>query len=844
MSDTVRTTCPYCGVGCGVCVTVDAASGEVSVKGDPNHPANFGRLCSKGSALAETLSPNRRLTEPEINGEAVTWNAALDTVANGFAKTIAEHGPDSVAFYVSGQLMTEAYYVANKLMKGFIGSSNIDTNSRLCMASSVVGHKRAFGADVVPANYEDLELADLVVLVGSNLAWCHPVLYQRLAAARKKRGTKVVVIDPRRTATCDIADLHLALKPGSDVALFNGLFDHLSGKPTDVAQACDLAPNDVDTFFELVRNTEKTVTVYSQGVNQSSQGSDKVNAILNTHLVLDRIGKPGCGPLSVTGQPNAMGGREVGGLANTLACHMDFDQADLVGQFWNAPYISTAPGLKAVDMFEAIHDGRIKAVWIMATNPAVSLPNTARVREALDKCPLVVVSDCVDDTDTIRYADVVLPSTTWGERDGTVTNSERRISRQRPFRFSPGLAQEDWQIICDVAERMGFGKAFTYDSPAAIFNEYAKLSAHQNNGTRAFDIGGLADADYETLEPVQWPVHADGTGTARLFADGKFFTPSGQANIINVMPSAPKTKAQDGQIILNTGRLRDQWHTMTRSGLSARLTAHHEEPFIALHPNDAERFGVEHGDIAEVSNDLGRLRVRALHDDGQRMGEAFMPIHWSRTFSGAASVCDLISANVDPHSGQPEFKHAAVSVKPFAHDWQALVVSRDAFTPSGDVYWSRAQASCHLRTWVAGSGELEADLGEGEWIEYSDPAKGRSHRALIKDGRLEAAVFLSTERAFPARAWLESMFAQTVLDDSNRQGILAGRAPGVTLDPGPTVCACFNVGANTLMRAIESGSALSVEAIGELLQAGTNCGSCKPEIQGLFDSLNATRLRA
>lgn len=333
----IRTTCPYCGVGCGVIATPDGAGGA-DIKGDPDHPANFGRLCSKGTALGQTLGLGERVLAPMVDGHATDWGRALDLVADRFTDALARHGPDSVAFYLSGQMLTEDYYVANKLIKGFMGSANVDTNSRLCMASSVAGHKRAFGSDTVPGSYEDLEEADLVVLVGSNLAWCHPVLYQRLIAARAARGTKVVVVDPRRTATCDAADLHLALASGSDAALFNALLvaladrgalnrdyidAHVTGFDTALAEArasdpalTGLAAQDIATFIDWFSTTERVVTVYSQGVNQSESGTDKVNAILNCHLATGRIGRPGMGPLSVTGQPNAMGGREVGGLAN------------------------------------------------------------------------------------------------------------------------------------------------------------------------------------------------------------------------------------------------------------------------------------------------------------------------------------------------------------------------------------------------------------------------------------------------------------------------------------------------------------------------------------------------
>ena len=531
----VRTACPYCGVGCGL-LARRSADGSVTVAGDPDHPANRGRLCSKGSALPDTLSLEGRLLHTEIGGRRASWEEAIGLLARRFGEAIRQHGPDSVAFYVSGQLLTEDYYVANKLMKGWIGTANIDTNSRLCMASSVAGHRRAFGADIVPGCYADLEEADLVVLVGSNLAWCHPVLFQRLMGAREKRGTRIVAIDPRRTITAEAADLHLALAPGSDVALFNGLLayladagaadaaflrGHASGAeealaaaraltPDGVAKATDLDTDLLARFYALFAATPCTVTVYSQGVNQSTSGTDKVNAILNCHLLTGRIGKPGAGPFSVTGQPNAMGGREVGGLANMLAAQMEIDNPGhraLVQAFWRSPAIAERPGLKAVELFRAVRDGRIKALWVMATNPADSLPEADEVAAALRDCPFLVVSDVVRDTDTTRHADLLLPAAAWGEKDGTVTNSERRISRQRRFLDPPGEARPDWWIVCQVARAMGFS-GFDFQSPAEIFDEYCRLTSFRNDGARALDLSGLVGlgADgYAALEPVQWP---------------------------------------------------------------------------------------------------------------------------------------------------------------------------------------------------------------------------------------------------------------------------------------------------------------------------------------------------
>jgi assimilatory nitrate reductase catalytic subunit len=624
---TVRTTCPYCGVGCGVLATPQP-DGTVKIAGDPDHPANFGRLCSKGSALGETLSLDGRLLHPEINDERASWDEALDLVAARFQAAIAEYGPQSVAIYGSGQLLTEDYYVANKLMKGFVGAANIDTNSRLCMASSVAGHKRAFGSDTVPGNYEDLEQADLIVLVGSNLGWCHPVLYQRIVAARTARPElKVVLIDPRRTVSADIAEMHLPVAPDGDSALFVGLLahlDHLGVTDSDyisaytsgfesalltaedwsverVAQATGLSPLSITKFYDLFARTQKVVTVYSQGVNQSAAGTDKVNAIINCHLATGRIGRPGMGPFSVTGQPNAMGGREVGGLANMLAAHMDFtpEAIDRVSRFWGSDMVAQGPGLRAVDLFAAMGRGEIKAVWIMATNPVDSMPEADAVRAAIKACPFVVVSDMNRHTDTMELAHVRLPAAGWGEKDGTVTNSERRITRQRPFLALPGEARPDWWIIKEVARRLGHKSAFDYESPAEIFAEHVALSAFENDGSRDFDLSGLVDTDYETMAPVQWPVRSK--PAARMFGDGKYFTPDGKARFLPIQPPPPFAPAP-GQFILNTGRVRDHWHTMTRTGKAARLSAHMAEPFVEIHPADANALGIRRANLVRLSN--------------------------------------------------------------------------------------------------------------------------------------------------------------------------------------------------------------------------------------------------
>ncbi len=873
-----RTTCPYCGVGCGVIARV-GDDGAVSVRGDPDHPANFGRLCSKGSALAETLDMEGRLLTPQVNGQATGWDDALDLVAQRFRETIAEHGPDSVAFYVSGQLLTEDYYVANKLMKGFIGSANIDTNSRLCMASSVAGHRRAFGSDTVPGCYEDLELADLVVLTGSNMAWCHPVLYQRLVAAKAARpGLRVVVIDPRRTATADIADLHLPVRPDGDVALFNGLFAHLAetnridqtfvGKHTaglgdalvaagrldlvSLAEATGLSGMLLRQFFRLFAETERVVTCYSQGVNQSSAGTDKVNAIINCHLATGRIGRPGMGPFSLTGQPNAMGGREVGGLANMLAAHMAIENPvhrDRVQRFWKAPAMAGKPGLKAVEMFEAVADGRIKAIWIMSTNPVVSMPEADKVRAALAGCPFVVVSDMQADTDTARLAHVLLPAAGWGEKSGTVTNSERRISRQRPFLPAPGAARPDWWHLAEVGRRMGFSAAFDYAGPAAIFAEHAALSAFENDGERSFDIGAHAtiDADgYDALAPFQWPQPEGAPPADRLFARGGFQTGDGRARVVPVRAAPAPVRDAATPFTLNTGRIRDHWHTMTRTAKSARLSAHIAEPFCEIHPKDARAAGIADADLVRVSNGAAAaIVVRALLSERQAPGSVFVPMHWTGETAPSARVDTLVAAVTDPVSGQPALKHARVAVARYPASVHGFLVCAGKPADLPFAYWAIARTEAGHRLEFAGAmpeggweNWLRLSLGLGTGLAvttYADRQTG-DHRLLVFDGdRLAAALFVAQAPVPVSRQWAADQLARSHSDPFARSRLIAGRPPMDQPDKGAIVCACFSVGINEIAAAVRGGCH-SVEAVGACLNAGTNCGSCRPEIRRIVDA--------
>lgn len=864
----VKTTCPYCGVGCGVVASLKP-DGAVSITGDAEHPANYGRLCSKGSALGETLSVDDRLLYPEIGGNRATWPEALDLVANTFADTIAAYGADSVALYVSGQILTEDYYAANKLVKGFFGTANIDTNSRLCMASSVAGHKRAFGSDTVPGCYEDLECADLVVLVGSNLAWCHPVLFQRLAAAKETRGTKVVVIDPRQTATSELADLHLALAAGSDVALFNGLLAHLVGTPAfdaayvskhtagfdeaiAVARAASLdqvvgitglRKADVIAFYELFAGIERAVTVYSQGVNQSVAGTDKVNAVINCHLATGRIGRPGMGPFSVTGQPNAMGGRETGGLANMLAAHMELaDPAHraIVQGFWNSPRIADRPGLKAVDLFRAVADGRIKAVWIMATNPVDSMPEADAVREALRACPFVVVSDVTRDSDTVAVADIVLPALAWGEKDGTVTNSERRISRQRAFLRVPGEARADWWQIAEVAARMGWGEHFAWRSAADIFDEYARLTDVANNGVRDLDLGDVAElsqAEYDRLGPFQWP-----RGRKRLFGDGGFYTPDRRARFVatRFRPLA-EAPSEAYPFVLNTGRVRDQWHTMTRTGKAARLMGHIGEPFIELNPSDAAQRGIAPATIVEVASRHGRALLRAVVTPRQRPGTIFAPIHWSEQYASCARVDALVSGHVDPISGQPELKGMPVSVSPIALGWYAVAFSlvRPDVRALKAEYWALGRSGGGWKLEMAGR-EAPADWDEflhdllllkigQETTSYVDASRKVARFVVVEEDVFTGALFAAPEPVNASRSWLSASLGGEVQGAGDALRFLAGRPGAVEADKGAVVCACFNVGSNEIASAIAAGWR-DVAAVGVATSAGTNCGSCRSEI--------------
>ena len=749
------------------------------------------------------------------------------------------------------------------------------------MSSAVTAYKRAFGADAVPCCYEDLELCDLLVLVGSNAAWTHPVLFQRIERAKQQNPElKVMLVDPRVTATSELADLHLAIKPGTDVALFNGLLNYLAANQgldqhyiegftegfsaaldhsqawslAKVAQVCDIDPHSLTMFYQAFTQSAKVVTAYTMGVNQSTRGVDKANAIINCHLASGKLGREGCGPFSLTGQPNAMGGREVGGLANMLACHMDLDNPqhrDIVQNYWQSPTIATQAGLKAVDLFEQIHQGKVKAVWIMATNPAVSMPNRDKVVAALQKCELVVVSDCVANNDTIDLAHVVLPATSWSEKDGTVTNSERRISRQRGILEPFVEAKHDWQIICEVAKAMGFSEGFGFEQPYEIFNEYAGLTAAHNKGQRDLDLSALSQLSqqqYQRLTPVQWPVNqANPQGSKRLFTDGRFFTRSGKAQFIALTyHPAQQLTSTEFPYVLNSGRIRDQWHTMTRTGKTAELCAHISQPYVAMHSRDAQALNLSDGQLVTLSSQHSAAQpavIMALKiDDKQRPGELFTPMHWHSQNSSHAAIGSLFTDANDALSGQPELKHGAVALQPagfslqgemFVRHQPALALLRQCFdyfvlSPFEQGYKVSFASNTTL---AAIKYQLQLNLPRyDEWIS----AHGTQQQSCYAqcDGKLSLVLFAAEKSPAIDDSWISHLLQQTQLTGEQLNALLAG-IPDAAFNNGPLVCSCFKVGKNTINRAIAAGCA-SVEDLGRTLQCGTNCGSCKSELSQML----------
>ncbi len=919
---TTRSTCPYCGVGCGVLIE-SSGSQITGVRGDPDHPANFGRLCTKGQTLHLTASPaiaqQTRLLQPMQRlqrggaARAVGWDAALDLATDRFATIIQNDGPNAVGFYISGQLLTEDYYVFNKLAKGLIGTNNVDTNSRLCMSSAVAGYKLTLGADAPPACYDDVNHAQCLFIVGSNAAFAHPVLFRRIEEAKKANPTmKVIVADPRRTDTAGFADLYLPLQPGSDVMLFHGLLHimlwegwcdtayiaaHTTGfealktlvreyTPERVAQACGLKKEDLYTAAQWFAHgagsdpkvRAATLSLYCQGLNQSSSGTAKNATLINLHLATGQIGKPGAGPFSLTGQPNAMGGREVGGLANLLSAHRDLANPQHraeVAALWGVSSVPEKPGKSAVEMFQAAADGEIKALWIACTNPAQSMPDQATVRRALQRAEFVVVQEAYATAATCDFADLLLPATTWGEKDGTVTNSERRISRVRPAVPAPGEARHDWRIVVDFAQRLearlrpGQPTLFAYPSPESIWNEHRESTCG-----RDLDITGLSYAMLEDQGPQQWPIKpGEAQGKRRLYEDGIFPTQDGKARFA-ALPFVPLAEPRESRypFSLTTGRLRDQWHGMTRTGTLGRLFGHVAEPSVQLNPQDMERRGLKDGDLVHVTSKRGSIVVPLQGSQDIGLSQAFMAMHWgaeylsglSSTGEQLAGVNALTTSAFCPSSKQPELKHAAVKVLKAELPWTLLAMAwlpeTNALNAQPGLRELMAKfpfASCvpfgRERTGVlfrAAAREapdpalierIEALLGlnTADALRYADKRLGQ-HRAarLVRMGEVTQLDGFMLAGDTRAEAWLKPLLQHELPADAyGRRLLMPGAKPPVAIGAkGRQVCTCFNVTDLAITERLATCEGSEDERLATLqacLHCGTNCGSCVPELKRL-----------
>ena len=709
-NETNKTTCCYCGVGCGI-VLHKEKNGNLSVEGDKDHPVNKGMLCSKGMNLHYTvMDTSDRLLYPEMRygknqqRQRVSWDTALERTAKVFKTLIEKYGPDSVAFYASGQCLTEEYYVINKLMKGFIGSNNIDTNSRLCMSSAVVAYKMSLGEDCVPVTYDDLELADCIFVAGANPAWCHPVLWRRIEAAREKNpNLKIIVSDPRKTQTCSIANVHLQLNPGTDVVLHHAIgrclieqgdinFDfiqkHTEGFDNyaknvfqrtveEAALICGIEEKDIRLAASYISNAKGFITMWTMGLNQSVIGVNKNLSLINLNLITGQVGKPGAGPFSLTGQPNAMGGREVGGLSNLLPAHKNLENAadrQAVEKFWKIPLgtINPSPGLTATEMFDALNNGQLKAIWILGTNPLVSLPNVRVAEEALRKAKFVVVQEISSSAETLQYADVILPAAAWSEKEGTMTNADRRISYLNKITHAPGEALADAEIICRFAKKMGYN-GFDYANFSEIFAEHCALTKGSH-----VDISGLSYDLLKQKRAVQWPYpkEATGNGTARLFTDKKFYTPSQKAIIHSFSErSESELPGEKYPLILTTGRIRDQWHTMSKTGKVNKLKQHISESFLEINPDDATKRKIRENDLVEIFSDQGNVRVKAKYSTDIKKGVVFLPMHWGKILNSDLNRANNITNNqLDPKSKQPGYKFNAVQVKAYKKAKQKIVV--------------------------------------------------------------------------------------------------------------------------------------------------------------------------
>jgi assimilatory nitrate reductase catalytic subunit len=893
-----RSTCPYCGVGCGVVIESEGSQ-ITGVRGDPDHPANFGRLCTKGQSLHLTASApitlHQRLRTPVLHGREVGWDEALDTAADTFAAIAQAHGPDALGFYISGQLLTEDYYVFNKLAKGLLGTNNVDTNSRLCMSSAVAGYKTTLGADAPPACYDDVNHADLLFIAGSNAAWAHPVLYRRIEDARRARPQmKVIVVDPRRTETAAQADLHLALLPGTDVALFHGMLHvlmwegltdaayiaaHTSGfealrdlvremSPREAARITGLKEADIVTAARWFGQSAATLSLYCQGLNQSSSGTAKNAALINLHLATGQIGRPGAGPFSLTGQPNAMGGREVGGMATLLSAHRDLANAEHrneVARLWGVDSVPAKPGKTAVEMFQAAADGEIRALWIACTNPAQSLPDQATVQRALQRAEFVVLQEAFAGTATGRHAHLLLPASSWGEKEGTVTNSERRISRVRAAVPAPGVARADWVIACDFGQRLearlrpGRPTLFPYADAEAIWNEHRE-------STRGLDLD-ITGLDWARLDqgPQCWPFPSGATqGRERLYEDGIFATADGRARFA-AEPYRPVAEPRDARFpfALNTGRLRDQWHGMSRTGTLGRLFGHVPEPGVDLHPQDLARLRVADGDLVTVRSRRGSLVLPVRATDTMLPTQAYIAMHWGPEFL-RDGVNTLASPALCPQSGQPELKHAAVQISRAELPWQLMALcwcdEADALRLRAALralYGDFAYASCvpfgrerHgvlFRAAAAAPADapqvarIAALFGlEGPHaLHYADARRGQRRSVRLarqgEDTRLEAFLLAGDVRA---GAWIAPLLQQQLPAQAYGRLMLApGAAP-----PGPApvrerqVCSCFDISENRIAQALAAASGSPEERLGAMqamLRCGTQCGSCLPELRRL-----------
>ncbi|MBI2308617.1 MAG: molybdopterin-dependent oxidoreductase [Rhodocyclales bacterium] len=903
MKTETRSTCCYCGTGCGVVIE---SEGEriVGVRGDKAHPANFGRLCAKGASLADSARHDYRLLHPQLRSardlprQRVGWDTALDHAARRFADTIRAHGPDSVAFYLAGQLLTEDYYVFNKLAKGLIGTNNLDTNSRLCMSSAVAGYKQTLGADAVPCAYEDIDHAECILIAGSNAAVAHPIVYRRIEDAKAANpNLRVIVVDPRRTESCAIADLHLGLKPGSDIALYNAMlhvllkenlvdrdyiaahtegFDALEKlveryTPAMAAELTGLEPEAIVLAARWFGTAKAALSLYCQGLNQSWHGTHNNAAIIHLHLATGKIGQPGSGPFSLTGQPNAMGGREVGGLSNLMSAHRDLanpaHRAEMA-RFWGVPFVPPKPGKPAVELFRALKSGEIKAVWIACTNPAQSMPDQAAIRAALETAEFVVLQEAYANTDTAQYADLLLPATSWGEKEGTVTNSERRISRVRAAVPAPGEARHDWQIALDFARRLGAElgqplteKLFPYTTPESIHAEH-----RESTRGRDLDISGLSYALLETAGPQQWPYpEGAGEGLVRLYADGVFPTPSGRARFVAVehKPTAELTDEMR-PISLITGRLLEQWHGMSRTGTVPRLFNGEDEPLLKMNADDLRHRGLASGALAKVSNGRGEIIVRVEVDDGMPRGRAWLPMHWGEQFMNGYGANALMPAATDPYSFQPELKHAAVAVDKVDLPWTLVVLRHGDEASATDnalallervrpllkrfpyatvgLYGSSAPLVV-LRAAAASapSAELLAEIdalfalaGDEGAIVYVDPKRNIDKKAVARDGRL-LGVRLAGETL--AMAWLKDAMADDAIDAALIRFALAPIATPPKQAPkhSPVLCKCAGVSEAQIRTALAAGA--SLDAVQDKLKCGTFCGGCLPELKKLASAV-------